>query len=328
MNMKFLKWCFIILVLLLGLFYREFYTIPGDRKESTVFEISSGESFKKVATRLEEQNLNRGDMLYRIYAKILGLDTEIKAGRFRLDPNLTPRGILRFLVSPENGEISVTIPEGYSIFDIDKRLVSLGLIQKNEFVAWVKGIDATGGPVKAGNAQISSVEGFFFPDTYFVFSKNFHPSDLVNAMSQNFEKKVFKGLEEELKKSKRTLVEIVTMASILEKEVRTREDYPIVAGILWKRLDNNWPLQADATLLYAKKDRSLSVEELRNDSPYNTYTRQGLPITPIGNPGLETIKAALNPVNSPYWFYLTADDGKVIYARTNEEHNENKRKYL
>lgn len=128
---------------------------------------------------------------------------------------------------------------------------------------------------------------------------------------------------------KRSLHEVITMASIVEMEVRTTDDRPIVAGILWKRLDSGWMIGADATLLYLKEDRSIDYQDLQEESPYNTRKNAGLPPGPIGNPGIKAILATLTPEESPYFFYLTTlDTGEVIYAVTNEEHNANKVKYL
>lgn len=313
--MKWLKYFLLALVLLLGLLYWEFYTVVSASEESIFFEITSGEPFKHVIPRLKETGLIRNEIFFKYYAGLTGLDTEIKAGRFRLDPPLTPARVLHLLTNPENEEIAITIPEGNTIFDIDKQLTEKGIIEDGAFVAWAK-------------AQPKAVEGYLFPDTYFIFSKNFGPADLGQKMLANFETKVRESLKEDFQKNSRNMEEIITMASILEKEVRTQADYPIVSGILWKRLDNGWPLQTDATLLYGKKDRTITPEVLEEDSSYNTYTRKGLPETPIGNPGLETIRASLHPTNSPYWFYLTSPDGEVIYAKTNEEHDANKWNFL
>jgi UPF0755 protein len=119
------------------------------------------------------------------------------------------------------------------------------------------------------------------------------------------------------------------MASIVEKEVNTATDRPIVAGILWKRLDSHWQLGADATLLYLKNDNTINYQDLQENSPYNTRKNQGLPPGPICNPGLKSIEAALNPQSSAYFYYLTDPaSGSVVYAATNDEQNANKAKYL
>lgn len=315
MDMKFIKWIFLALIVILVAFYWQFYMPVSESDSPVFFEIAPGENFENVIPRLKEKNLIRNETLFEYYAEYSNLDTKVKAGRYRLDPAFSPARLLRFLTDPEHGEMAVVVPEGAGIAKIDEKLESLGLIAKGDFI-------------KSASLQTNELEGFLFPDTYFVFSKNFDPKDLISKMRKNFEKKVVNGLADEFKKSKKTMSEIITMASILEKEVKTKPDYAVVSGILWKRLENEWPLQADATLLYEKEDRTISPTDLQKDSPYNTYTRKGLPASPIGNPGLETIQAALQPVDSPYWYYLTAKDGKVIYAKTNREHEENKSKYL
>ena len=132
-----------------------------------------------------------------------------------------------------------------------------------------------------------------------------------------------------IKTSNRPVYEVVNMASIVEKEVKTEKDLPIVAGILFKRLDENWFIGADATLLYLKNDRTITNADLSANSPYNTRNHLGLPPGPIGNPGLATLKAAAFPEASPYYYYLTKPGtGEVVYAKTNDEHNLNKASYL
>lgn len=280
-------------------------------KEAMLFQIDGGQGLAEIAKNLEAQNFIRSDKIFVLYAKLRGLEGALRQGRYRLSPNMDIKTILGTLTDPERGTVSITIPEGFSVRDIDERLVEIGLILPGEF-----------------SSRALPYEGFLFPDTYYVFSRNFDSEDLVKKMQDNFLKKITPDLLQETEKRKRTLQEIITMASIVEKEVKTEKDYFIVAGILWKRLDNDWPLQADATLLYGKSSPSISAKELTEDSPYNTRKYKGLPPTPINNPGLATIRAAIFSEDSPYWFYLTDSEGTVHYARSNEEHNENRRKYL
>lgn len=309
--MKLLLWIFAIVAFIFGFSYYQFHTVVSDREGPVTFEIPPSDPLFEIADNLRSKKLIRSPLLFRWYAEWKNLDTKIQAGRFHLDPTLTAKGVLLALTNPDTREIMVTIPEGFTIFEIDEKLASLGLIVEKEFIQW---------------AQAQGIEeGMLFPDTYSVYVNNFAPEDLGKKMHATFQKKVMESLGGELKTTSRTLSEIITMASILEKEVRTEKDIPIVAGILWKRLDNGWPLQADATLLYGKKNRVLMNAAEEEDSPYNTYSRKGLPLTAIGNPGLRAIRAALSPVESEYWFYLTGNNEVVHYAKTNEEHNKNKR---
>ena len=172
----------------------------------------------------------------------------------------------------------------------------------------------------------SPLEGYIYPDTYFLDPADFKPEDLIYLTLDNFEKKI---TELPKSQSKYSFHQIITMASIIENEVRNFSDRKMVSGILWKRLENAWPLGADATLLYITNDRKITSEDLEIDSPYNTRKYAGLPPGPVSNPSIESITAAIFPEQSNYWFYLTTlDTGEVIYAETNEEHNANRKKYL
>jgi UPF0755 protein len=143
-------------------------------------------------------------------------------------------------------------------------------------------------------------------------------------MTSNFEAKMPPELLQE-----KNPYETLIMASIIEREVLSEKDKALVSGILWKRNENGWPLGADAALLYEKDDNSITSADLDSNSPYNIRKFKGFPPTPISNPDVTSLQAAINPEESPYWFYLTTlDTGEVIYAVTNEEHNANKRKYL
>ena len=149
-------------------------------------------------------------------------------------------------------------------------------------------------------------------------------------MLENFDLKLTLELRQEIASQEKTIFEIVTMASLLEKEVRTLDDRKLVAGILWKRLENKVPLQVDATVAYitGKKTTKVSKEDTEIDSAYNTYKYLGLPLGPICNPGIESIVASLYPQDSNYWYYLSTPEGETIFSRTLQEHNIAKAKYL
>ena len=173
------------------------------------------------------------------------------------------------------------------------------------------------------------LEGYLFPDTYEIFFEE-GIEDIVRRMLDNFDRKLTLELKEEIASQKKSIFEIVTMASLIEKEVRTIEDKKIVSGILWKRLKSRMPLQVDATISYitGRKTTEITKEELKINSPYNTYKYKGLPLGPICNPGLESIKAAIYPKQSEYWFYLSTPEGETIFSKTLREHNEAITKYL
>ena len=165
--------------------------------------------------------------------------------------------------------------------------------------------------------------------TYRIDSGNFSSENLIDQMLKNFQKRLPSNTTQLLSEKNITLFEAITVASMLEKEVRHPSDLEIVSGIIWKRMNKGWFLNIDATLLYELNKKSLTRDDLKQDSAYNTYTRKGLSPGPISNPGLATILAALNPKKTNYWFYLTdPKDGKAVYATTNEGHNRNRAIYL
>lgn len=300
---------FIGTVILVGFVYWFWISPPVENTQTVFFKIQSGESWYSAADRLEEQGLIRSSSLFLLYAKLLGVEDQLQPGRHRLQKGMTFKEVVHGLTNTQ-AQISVTIPEGFSIIEIGERLTEMGLTDAGEF-----------------KTEALGLEGYLFPDTYFVDDTTI-ARDLVNKMKANFLTKITPDFAEAVKKENRGVGDIIKMASILEKEVKTPKDMAMVSGILWKRLDNEWPLQADATLLYGRNVTSISQKDLESDNPYNTRNKKGLPPTPIGNPGMNAIRAAIYPEKSPYWFYLSDEEGQVHYAVTNEEHNENRRKYL
>jgi len=172
-------------------------------------------------------------------------------------------------------------------------------------------------------------EGYLFPDTYF-FPPDITPEGVVKIMKENFETKVRPELRDEILRQGKDFDEVIIMASLIEKEAADIEDAKIISDILWRRLEIGMGLQVDATLTYitGKPSHLLTEEDLAIDSPYNTYKYRGLPLAPIANPGLDAIKAAIFPEESPYLFYLHDKKSEPHYARTFEEHILNKQKYL
>jgi len=174
----------------------------------------------------------------------------------------------------------------------------------------------------------STSEGFLFPDTYF-FLPTASTSAIVEEMRENFNRQTA-SLQADLLAADKSLLEIVTMASIVEKEAYDSEDRRMIAGVLWKRIEAKMRLQVDAVFPYilGKNTFQLTKADLNYDSPYNTYRYAGLPPGPIGSPSLDAITAALNPTESPYWFYLADDEGVTHFAKDFDEHVANKQKYL
>ncbi len=315
--------------------YQYFISTPVNPNNAidTAFLIKKGDSIATIATNLHDKDLILDEDAFKNYAKQSGYDRKIIAGKFLLNQALTIPQIAEKIINPDQGELTLTIPEGTTIEGIDERLAGLGAIQAGEFVQAVKDFDNYAKYPFLDQQKMKQLphplEGYLFPDTYYIDLTHYNNKDMIDLMLKDFQKRLPDNADELAQQQGHTLYDVITMASIIEKEVSTDTDRPIVSGILWKRLDNHWLLGADATLLYLKNDNTIDYQDLQTDSPYNTRKNQGLPPGPIDNPGLKAITAALEPQDSPYFYYLTKPDtGEMVYAKTNDEQNANKAKYL
>lgn len=293
--------------------------------DKVTFVVEKGSSAKTIASNLEDADLIEDQTSFIRTLKTEDLDSMLQYGSYRLSPSMTLREVITVLTSQGTGERSVTIIEGWTISEIDDYLSSVGLAQDGDFEICIKNCKFDHDFLE----NSSGLEGYLFPDTYYVDSATFSVEGFINQLLNTFESKVSDEMISAIEKSGRTLDEVVNVASMLEKEVRTEKDIAIVSGIIWKRLDDKWTLGIDATLLYVQDDNELSSEDLRMDTPYNTRINKGLVPTAICNPGLASLMGAIYPEESDHWFYLTTPEtGEVIYANTDDEHEENKDKYL
>lgn len=298
-------------LIIIGIGYLFLFAAPAKGGEAKTFVVQSGETIEQIAANLDSQNLIRSKGAFLFLANIRNIES-IPSGRYQISSRSNTQYTLQQLAYPKKESIKVTIPEGYSIAQIDKKLAEMGLIATGEF-----------------SLATIGMEGYLFPDTYFVYNFDFDVNDLVSKMKNNFENRITAEIINAAKTHNRSMKDIITMASILEKEVRTEKDFVVVSGILWKRMDSGWPLQADATLLYGKNTSIITKDDINNEgNPYNTRKHKGLPPTPINNPGLRAIRASAFPEKSQYWFYLTDENGTVYYAVSNEQHNINRAKYI
>lgn len=296
--------------------------VDPNSTEKVIFQIEKGESAKEIAKGLDKKDLIVDFRSFLRTVEGEELSEKLRYGKFLLSPKMTIREIVTILTTQGTGEMALTVKEGETIEDIDAELTDLGLIKKGDF------------KLCAFNCKFEyeSLEGFLFPDTYFLDGANFSSETLIKQMLQNFNAKVTEQMIADATASGRTLQDVIKVASMLEKEVNYvthPNDTALVAGIIWKRLDNNWTLGIDATSLYIDDDGELSADELASNNAYNSRLNKGLPPTAVSNPGLATIIAAIYPKTSGYWFYLTdPKSGDTIFAVTNEEHEANKAEYL
>ena len=314
------------------IFANEIYRPHPSYIGSKSIEISSGLGSRKIADVLKNEGVIRSKWVFIIYVSLTGNATSLKPGNYVFSRESIPK-VVGDLARGGTNEYVITVPEGWSSRDIAAYFEENGLVSPDEFLNLVsvkhsvfnnRGFDFLGDrPAKVG------LEGYLFPDTYRIF-KDSGAEDIVSKMLENFGKKLAPELREEIERQKKTIFEVVIMASLIEKEASSDEDRVVISGILWKRLKIGMALQVDASINYItnKKTPSASKEDLMTDSPYNTYKYPGLPIGPIANPGLSAIHAAIYPKESLYLYYLHTPEGQTIFSSTLEEHNEAKAKYL
>lgn len=332
----------ILAILLINIFlftktYFSNISTPVDKNDTSEisFTVKKNSTLHEVANNLEDKGLIKSSFSFYIYGKLHGTSAKLIAGRFKLKKSMTAEEIANMLIDASKSEFIITIQEGLTIKDIDQKLVEIGLIKDGEFLSAAKNFDGWKYYQFLDKNTLSKtqvpLEGYLYPDTYYLDPSDFKPNKLIYKALDNFEKKLNTAIDSNKNNailSKYSIKDIVIMASILEKEVFGKNDRKIVAGILWKRLENGWLLGADATLLYEKNNNKITTKDLQKDSPYNTRKVKGLPPTPIGNPSIDAISATLNPTQTDFWFYLSAKDGTTVYAKTNDEQNTNKAKYL
>lgn len=299
---------------------------PADKGKVTVV-ISKGENIAEISRELKKENLVRSTLVFKIHLLLSGIARKIQAGSHHLSPSMTMMEIAQALTKG-TADQWLTIVEGLRQEQIGSLLIKQGFaINPAEWQAEI---------------EAKALEGKLFPDSY-LFPKGATQGAILKIIDRNFQKKVEDNLAQEIKTSGLALNQILTLASIVERESRAEEDRKIVAGILIKRWQKNWPLQADAAVQYALASQKcqgtysaecdwwpvkLTKADLQIRSVYNTYLYKRLPPGPICNPGLSSIKSVLNPQESPYWFYLSDSEGVMHYAKTDIEHAANIDKYL
>ena len=301
-----------------------------------IIVINKNEGFLEITDKLVKEQILPSNLspAFKIYLIVSGKASQLKEGSYVLigDYSLTEFAQI-FITGPQ--DITITIPEGYTVFDIDQKLSQAGLIKKGEIIDLAQKPTLFDYPFLKSDS-VTSLEGFLFPDTY-RFSQKTTAFEIIDKMLKNFESKVYQSLPIEIQNSPDSIVFNIILASIVEKEAKISEDRKMITDILVRRLEKEMPLQVDATIIYAWKIINpdwqpqgglLSKSDLEIKSPYNSYLNKGLPPSAISNPGLDAIEDVFDPAYNDYWYYLSTPEGKIIYSKTLEEHNQAIEKYL
>ena len=299
-----------------GLFYYFFVRPPADFPLNTIYSIEEKRTLSEVANGAKKDNIIKSSMTLKVLITLFSRNKGAISGDYILNKKENIFQIAQRLAKGDYrlSAVKVTVPEGYNIYEIAELLSKkddLRNFNQQEFISLAK-----------------DKEGYLYPDTYY-FLPNIKSKQMIETMEENFNRKVL-PIQKDVKKFGKTFKEVVTMASILEDEVPKSEDRKIVAGILWKRIKIGMPLQVDAIFPYItqRKNKTTTREDLKIDSPYNTYLNKGLPPGPISNPSLDAIMSAINPIETKYLFYISDQKGITRFAKTLAEHNNNVERYL
>lgn len=299
--------------------------VNPDGEPRLVF-IPSGSSSAEIGRRLENAGVISRARDFVIAVRLRSLTRSLQEGEYRLSPAM---GLLEIVDRIARGAVvlyPVTIPEGYTAQQIVEELVRTGLGDREEFLrlirAGAKGFDLE----FLGALPGTSLEGYLFPDTYQI-PRHLDERAALRLFLNRFGEIVLPRWRES--RGARALHEIVTIASMVEREARAPAERPLIAGVIYNRLARGWKLEVDATVLYAlgRHKPIVTFADLKVDSPYNTYLYPGLPPGPIANPGLAAIDAALNPVKTEYLYYVAKADGSHAFSRSLREHEAAVRRY-
>ena len=317
-----LRWWLVILglaVLCFGADILLFLTSPATPLSDTVIvDFPVGTPLSVLSDLLEQHRVVQSGFKFRLYARFKGEARHIKAGEYEFSTALRPDAVLSKLVRGEVLLHQVTFPEGVTTQDVADLLAAQGLASADQVLAATTDTDL------ARQLAISapSLEGYCFPDTY-RFARHLPVTSILRTMVGRFDQYFGANQEEQARHLGLTRHQVVILASIVEKETGTASERPLIAGVFLNRLRRRIPLQSDPTVIYGIQnfDGNLTRAHLVTDTPYNTYTRPGLPAGPICNPGAAALDAVLSPASTPYLYFVSKKDGTHHFSATLAEHN-------
>ena len=292
--------------------------IPDDAK--IYITVKPGMSASEVGDMLLARGVIDSKLRFWWMARVKGYAKDFRAGTYLMSSGMDEEAALKKIVSGEVVLIKFTIPEGFTVRDIANRLAEEGIVDKKEFLKKAKKFTPFPYMKKGGDIRYAA-EGYLFPDTYEIH-ENPTVDNILEVMSSDFDQRLTEEMRARAKEMNLSIHDLVTLASLVEKEARYDADRPIIAQVFLKRLKIGMPLQTDASLQYLmdvpKED--VSISDTKIDSPYNTYQNAGLPPGPIANPGMAAIEAVLHPADTDYLYFVADRDGHNHYASTYDEH--------
>lgn len=317
--LKFLFFCFLVVAILMFYFL---YSISVPKKSGfkTVFKVAKGDGAGVIARNLKNEGLIDNALCFRLLVRFAHAQTKIKAGDYELNSDMNSISILEKLVKGDVIMRAFTIPEGSTLKDMAKIFDEKQIIRQDDFT----NLTEDNKSIKIGEICPAKLEGFLFPETYHI-SYDASPEDVIRAMTKMFEQKALPLYNVSALKKRFSLTEVITLASLVEKEAKLNKERPVIAAVYLNRIKLDMPLECDATIQYVLKDikPNLTYEDLKTESPYNTYLNRGLPPGPICNPGYPSIEAVFSPAKAKYLFYVLNDrkgDGSHVFTTSYKDH--------
>jgi UPF0755 protein len=319
------RWSVVLLVIAwssFALYGARIMLIPAQGGEGdavhTIITVQKGASFRQVASQITATGFISNHTAFVVLGKLMGIEEQIRPGRYDLNSLMAPSTILNVLATGQTIPYWVTIPEGYSMRQIGEVLEEVGVTTAELFVQAAQDTAF----IRELGVEADTLEGFLFPDTY-RFHHGTSPHDTIAAMVGQFQRLYTPEVQEQARERGLSTLEVLTLASIIEKETGAGEERALISAVFHNRLKRGMLLQSDPTVIYALPafDGNLRKPDLQYASPYNTYRVRGLPPGPIANPGLDSIMAALHPAPVPYLYFVSKNNGTHHFSITLAEHS-------
>ncbi len=321
----------VVSVVLAVYFFSGVNSSVSDQPTLIYFEVETGSSVKTIAKNLHQQQLITSANLFKWYVWYQGAQSKLLAGEYKLSPDMSLKEIADTLITGKaiDNEKQITVIEGWTAKQIGEYLESQRLVTQEEFLKAIATDLWTAEYAFLANIPADTIEGFLFPDTYRIYT-DATVEEIIRKMLDNLDRKLTPEVKQEIANQGSTIYDTIVLASIVEREALKDDDKRMIADIFKKRIAEGIPLQSDATVNYVtgKSELRPSYADLEVDSPYNTYKYAGLTPGPISNPGEVAILAAVYPTQNNYYYFISNDEGDLIYGRTYEEHQANIAKYL
>ncbi len=302
-----------------------FIDTPSSRAEiAQTIVVDRGEHLSHIVDELYEKGVIGNIPLFKAYVVLRSAESKVRAGEYIFPPHATPSEVLDLLMKGEFATKKVTIPEGWTMKEIAGLLGSLKLADPDRFLLKCSDTEF----IRSLGIASSTLEGYLFPDTYEIFKPK-NEEEVLKKFVDHFKDVYAKQFEQRAKEVGMSEADVMTLASIVEKETGSKSERPLIAGVFLNRLKIGMPLATDPTIIYGipNFNGNLTKQNLTTPGPYNTYLNVGLPPTPISNPGAASIRAVLYPTPSDYLYFVSKNDGTHYFSKTKEEHEEAVKKY-